>query len=159
VPFTLKNLKEDLEDVGSNFDGAPDLEFRLASKALVAEAPYSSSVTWRPHVTGLPDSSFCCIAMWTMNRFGAAPCQWFSPGSKNAVAGADRLDRAALALAQPDAFGDEDRLAVRVGAPVGRYSARSMVTLKSSDWRSIASMSPSNWPMRTTPLKNGASLS
>jgi hypothetical protein len=29
------------------------------------------------------ESSFCCIAMWTMNRFGAAPCQWFSPGSKN----------------------------------------------------------------------------
>ena len=32
VPFTLRNLKEDLEDVGSNFDGAPDLEFRLATK-------------------------------------------------------------------------------------------------------------------------------
>src|SRR3954468_11439569 len=45
--------------------------------------PYSSSLTCRPHVTGLPDSSFCCIAMWTMNRLGAAPCQWFSPGSKN----------------------------------------------------------------------------
>ncbi len=29
VPFTLRNLKEDLEDLGSNFDGAPDLEFRL----------------------------------------------------------------------------------------------------------------------------------
>jgi hypothetical protein len=29
VPFTLRNLKADLEDVGSNFDGAPDLEFRL----------------------------------------------------------------------------------------------------------------------------------
>ena len=28
MPFTLRNLKEDLEDVGSNFDGAPDLEFR-----------------------------------------------------------------------------------------------------------------------------------
>ena len=37
VPFTLRNLKEDLEDVGSNFDGAPDLEFRLASKALELE--------------------------------------------------------------------------------------------------------------------------
>jgi hypothetical protein len=29
--------------------------------ALVGEAPYCSSVTCRPHVTGLPDSSFCCI--------------------------------------------------------------------------------------------------
>ena len=37
MPFTLKNLKEDLEDVGSNFDGAPDLEFRLASKVLELE--------------------------------------------------------------------------------------------------------------------------
>ena len=37
MPFTLRNLKEDLEDLGSNFDGAPDLEFRLASKALELE--------------------------------------------------------------------------------------------------------------------------
>jgi mannose-6-phosphate isomerase-like protein (cupin superfamily) len=37
VPFTLRNLKEDLDDVGSNFDGAPDLEFRLAGKALELE--------------------------------------------------------------------------------------------------------------------------
>ena len=35
MPFTLRNLKEDLEDLGSNFDGAPDLEFRLATVALV----------------------------------------------------------------------------------------------------------------------------
>jgi hypothetical protein len=24
VPFTLRNLKEDLEDIGPKFDGAPD---------------------------------------------------------------------------------------------------------------------------------------
>jgi hypothetical protein len=34
VPFTLRNLKEDLKDVGSNFEGAPGLEFRLATEAL-----------------------------------------------------------------------------------------------------------------------------
>ena len=34
MPFTLRNLKEDLEDLGSRFDGAPDLEFRAATKAL-----------------------------------------------------------------------------------------------------------------------------
>ena len=34
MPFTLRNLKEDLEDLGSNFDGAPELEFRLATDAL-----------------------------------------------------------------------------------------------------------------------------
>ena len=28
MPFTHRNLKEHLEDIGSRFDGAPDLEFR-----------------------------------------------------------------------------------------------------------------------------------
>ena len=37
MPFTRRNLKVDLEDVGSNFDGPPDLEFRLATKALGLE--------------------------------------------------------------------------------------------------------------------------
>ena len=37
MPFTLRNLKEDLEDVGPRFDGAPDLEFRLATEALELE--------------------------------------------------------------------------------------------------------------------------
>ena len=37
MPFTLRNLREDLEDVGSNFDGAPGLEFRLATEALELE--------------------------------------------------------------------------------------------------------------------------
>jgi len=34
VPFTLRNLKADLEDIGSRFDGAVDLEFRSATGAL-----------------------------------------------------------------------------------------------------------------------------
>ena len=37
MPFTLRNIKEDLEDLGSKFDGTPDLEFRLATKALELE--------------------------------------------------------------------------------------------------------------------------
>jgi mannose-6-phosphate isomerase-like protein (cupin superfamily) len=37
VPFTLCNIKEDLEDLGPRFDGAPDLEFRAATKALGLE--------------------------------------------------------------------------------------------------------------------------
>ncbi|TML55640.1 MAG: cupin domain-containing protein [Actinobacteria bacterium] len=37
VPFTLRNIKEDLEDIGSVFDGAPDLEFRAATAALELE--------------------------------------------------------------------------------------------------------------------------
>lgn len=37
MSFTRTNLKRDLEDLGSNFDGAPGLEFRLATKALGLE--------------------------------------------------------------------------------------------------------------------------
>ena len=37
MPFTLSNIKEDLEDIGPGFDGAPDLEFRAATKALELE--------------------------------------------------------------------------------------------------------------------------
>ena len=37
MPFTLRNLRQDLEDFGSNFDGAPDLEFRMATRALGLE--------------------------------------------------------------------------------------------------------------------------
>ena len=37
MPFSLRNLKHDLEDVGLNFDGAPELEFRLATDALELE--------------------------------------------------------------------------------------------------------------------------
>ena len=34
APFTLRNINQDLEDLGSRFDGAPDLEFRPATEAL-----------------------------------------------------------------------------------------------------------------------------
>ena len=37
MPFTLRNLKEDLEDIGSRFDGPPDLEFRSGTAALELE--------------------------------------------------------------------------------------------------------------------------
>ncbi len=37
MPFTRKNLKADLEDLGSNFDGSPGLEFHAATKALELE--------------------------------------------------------------------------------------------------------------------------
>ena len=37
VPFIHRNLKKDLPDVGANFDGAPDLEFRMATQALELE--------------------------------------------------------------------------------------------------------------------------
>ena len=37
MPFTLRNLRRDLDDVGTRFDGAPDLEFRLATVALGLE--------------------------------------------------------------------------------------------------------------------------
>ena len=37
MAFTRRNIKQDVEDVGSNFDGAPGLEFRLATAALELE--------------------------------------------------------------------------------------------------------------------------
>jgi mannose-6-phosphate isomerase-like protein (cupin superfamily) len=37
VPFTHRNLKTDVDDIGAQFDGAPDLQFRAASKALDLE--------------------------------------------------------------------------------------------------------------------------
>ena len=37
MPYTLKNLKKDLENLGSNFADVPDLEFRHASEALGLE--------------------------------------------------------------------------------------------------------------------------
>jgi mannose-6-phosphate isomerase-like protein (cupin superfamily) len=37
MPFTLTNLREDPVDVGSNFNGAPGLEFRLGGSALALE--------------------------------------------------------------------------------------------------------------------------
>jgi uncharacterized cupin superfamily protein len=37
MAFTLRNLRAELPDVGSNFDGPPDLEFRLAGEALGLE--------------------------------------------------------------------------------------------------------------------------
>ena len=37
MPFTRRNFKQDLEDLGSNFDGPPDLEFRAATKLLGLE--------------------------------------------------------------------------------------------------------------------------
>ena len=37
MPFTHRNLKRDVEDVGANFDGPPGLGFRLATGALGLE--------------------------------------------------------------------------------------------------------------------------
>lgn len=37
MSFTHTNIKDDLEDVGANFNGAPGLEFRLATRALELE--------------------------------------------------------------------------------------------------------------------------
>ena len=68
MPFTLRNLKEDLEDVGSNFDGAPDLEFRLATKALALEQ------------SGL---SYQSVPPTNRLVAGVTPDLWFSPGPQD----------------------------------------------------------------------------
>jgi hypothetical protein len=48
---------------------------------------------------------------------------------EDAVAGADDLGRAAASLAEADAFGDPDRLAVRVRVPGGARAPRVKWTL------------------------------
>jgi mannose-6-phosphate isomerase-like protein (cupin superfamily) len=37
LPFTRINIRSDIEDLGPKFDGAPDLEFRAATKPLGLE--------------------------------------------------------------------------------------------------------------------------
>ena len=37
MPFTRRNIKRDVEDIGAVFDGAPGLEFRAATKPLELE--------------------------------------------------------------------------------------------------------------------------
>ncbi len=37
MPFTRRNIKDDLDDLGPQFDGAPGLEFRAAGEALGLE--------------------------------------------------------------------------------------------------------------------------
>ena len=46
MPFTGANIK-DLDDLGSNFNGPPDLEFRAATKALALERG-ALSYQWVP---------------------------------------------------------------------------------------------------------------
>ena len=50
MPFTLTNIKEDLEDIGPRFDGAPDLEFRAATKALELEKSALATSASRPAI-------------------------------------------------------------------------------------------------------------
>src|SRR3954451_8408510 len=56
---------------------------------------------------------------------------------EDAVAGADDLDRAAFTLAQADALGDPDRLAVRVDVPRGARAGRE-VDCGRTDGRCVA---------------------
>jgi mannose-6-phosphate isomerase-like protein (cupin superfamily) len=37
MPYTLRNIKQDVEDIGHRFDGSAELEFRAATKPLELE--------------------------------------------------------------------------------------------------------------------------
>ena len=75
MPFTLRNLKEDLEDVGSNFDGAPDLEFRLATKVLEHEQSglgyqrVPPTNRWSASVAGWGESGLPQVAQLESKRY------------------------------------------------------------------------------------------
>ena len=71
MPFTLKNIKQDLEDIGSRFDGAPDLEFRAATVALELRESALSHQASRP-----------AIAFRTATRTRSKRrCTWSSAGA------------------------------------------------------------------------------
>ena len=83
--------------------------------------------------------------MWVMKRRrrGAVPVL-LARLEEDAVAGADDLDRAARALAEADALGDPDRLAVRVGVPRSSRARREVDAARARrdpfDGAAIASM-------------------
>ncbi len=66
MPFTLRNIKEDLEDIGPRFDGAPDLEFRAATKPLALENCYeawlASPFVFPPRRAGRSASATSAVA-------------------------------------------------------------------------------------------------
>src|SRR5579859_6519212 len=70
--------------VGNDDDLVLDVLVHLRNAHQSASLPYCSSVTCSSHVTTWP-SCFSAMAMWLMAQFGNAPCQCFSPGSKNTL--------------------------------------------------------------------------
>ena len=72
---------------------------------------------------------------------------------EDAVAGADHLDRTALALAQADALGDVDRLTVGVGVP-GGAGARGEWTLAAANVELPAGAARAS--MYTSPVNQSA---
>jgi hypothetical protein len=70
VPFTLRNLKEDLEDVGSRFDGAPDLEFRLATEALDLK---ESGLSYQREIVELEEWDAVRVPPGTWRGYEAGP--------------------------------------------------------------------------------------
>jgi hypothetical protein len=79
--------------------------------------PYCSSVTCSIHSTALP-SSISAIAMWVIAVVGDAPCQCRSPGAEpHDVAGANLLDRSAVALHASATRRDDQRLPERMCVP------------------------------------------
>ena len=56
MPFTLRNLKEDLEDVGPNFDGAPDLHVMMNMYSEPLEFDVPAYAAWQTAINTFLDS-------------------------------------------------------------------------------------------------------
>ena len=96
---------------------------RRCRRYAAGPARYCASVTCSIQSTGLP-SSFSWMAMWLIAVVGGGAVPVLLAGREpDDVAGADLLDRPALALHPAAAGGDDQRLAERVGVP-GRPRAR-----------------------------------
>jgi hypothetical protein len=73
VPFTLRNLREGPEDVGSNFDGAPDLEFRLVGKALELEESGSGRMKLDDEIVELEEWDVVRVPPGTWRSYESGP--------------------------------------------------------------------------------------
>ena len=126
-----------IASVGSRIQGSGTLSTRTSRAPYITVArisdllssgrgrAYCASLTWSPQATRLP------LVVGLLHRDvrheprrgGAVPVL-LARLEEDAVSGPDHLDRAAAPLAEADAFGDPDRLAVWVRVPGGAGARR-----------------------------------
>jgi hypothetical protein len=128
VPFTLRNFKEDLEDVGSRFDGAPDLEFRLATGALELEKSglsYQSVPPTNRWRAGATRAGAWRAQESTRRLFRAGRCRVpaIEPGGRNSMRAGFSIKNVTGAACRRVHRRREPRLGLQRPAPDGPRSA------------------------------------
>ncbi len=80
MPFTHKNIKADLEDIGSLFNGAPDLEFRAATKVLELDQSSLSYQCVPPRYRFPYGHRISAVTCATFMAIGGFPRKWSCSG-------------------------------------------------------------------------------